>query len=86
MRMCEDNDYNHEDIVYEGMSCPLCEALYSIENLEDKKRIRKNKVEELEDVVLYAEEKVSDLEDEVKELKARVEELEEKDDHAGIIV
>ena len=32
MKICD--DYNHEDIVYTGKECPLCEALKEIKDWE----------------------------------------------------
>jgi hypothetical protein len=32
MKLCD--DFNHEDIAYNGKECPLCEALEQIKELE----------------------------------------------------
>ena len=34
MQICD--DFNHEDIVYTGKNCPLCEALEQIKELEEQ--------------------------------------------------
>lgn len=34
MKICD--DFNHEDIVYNGKECPLCKALKEIKELEEK--------------------------------------------------
>ena len=45
MEICNDE---HEEIVYGGNPCPLCEAIYSIEELKRENEKLQEKIDKLE--------------------------------------
>lgn len=59
------NRNSHSEIVYEGKSCPLCEALENIEELENDVKILNDEIDRLNS-------KFTDLEDKCLEFAPEV--------------
>ena len=48
MNLCSNN---HDEICYEGLSCPACELLSEIKDLKNENEDLQKKVDELEDQI-----------------------------------
>mgnify|MGYP001609536259 CR=1 FL=1 len=47
MKICNE----HEEIVYEGKYCPLCEALENVKQLEEELQKTQNELDEAKDAI-----------------------------------
>lgn len=66
MRICDDG---HDEMVYEGDSCPGCVLLEDIDNLESKLRKSDEEYNQLDDEKRFLEAQIESLEAEIERLK-----------------